>query len=317
MSKISIIVPVYNTEQYLPCCIDSVLGQSYSDFELLLIDDGGTDSSGAICDMYSKNDSRIRVFHKGNGGVSSARNVGLDNAHGEWVAFADSDDMFLGDTVSKLFSCSADDVDMVYGGIRKFDESRDDIETIVVKERKRISVEEALDAFVVPKKRNGDWHKYLYNRIYRMSIIKRFGLRFKEDIYYKEDGLFVVQYLCRCENKVVCIPDIVYLYRQVSNSAMGSLATTYNERLLTNIDAHGYIIQELKKRGLSKDLIDRELNEVFGNYDWISSIMINSGVFNKQNKKLLLKKVIKNAGFLNAFHHFVTLRLGRKIKKIL
>ena len=83
MIMISIIVPVYNTEQYLPHCIDSVLSQSFTDFELLLVDDGSTDGSGKICDNYAAKDSRVRVFHKENGGVFSEMNVGLDNARGE------------------------------------------------------------------------------------------------------------------------------------------------------------------------------------------------------------------------------------------
>ncbi len=90
--KISVIVPVYNVEQYLPRCIDSILAQTFTDFELLLIDDGSRDNSGKICDEYAEKDSRIRVFHKENGGVSSARNVGLDNTCGEYVSFIDSDD---------------------------------------------------------------------------------------------------------------------------------------------------------------------------------------------------------------------------------
>ena len=92
MTKISVIVPVYNTEKYLDRCIQSILAQTYTDFELLLINDGSTDSSGAICDKYAKQDVRVRVFHKENGGASSARNMGLDNAKGEWVTFCDSDD---------------------------------------------------------------------------------------------------------------------------------------------------------------------------------------------------------------------------------
>lgn len=313
---ISVIVPIYNTEKYLSQCIESVLGQSFADFELLLVNDGSSDGSGAICDAYAEKDSRIKVFHKENGGVSSARNLGLDHAQGEWVAFVDSDDLLADNALEILLNEAKDDVDMVYGGIRKFDESSDDIETIAVKERENISVEEALDAFVVPKKRNGDWHKYLTNRIYRMAVIKRFGLRFKEEIHYKEDGLFVVQYLCRCENKVVCVPDIVSLYRQVNNGAMGSLATKYNEKLLTNLDAHGTIYKELKKRGVCKDLLKRELNEiVLGNYFWISGIMKRSGDFTKKNKNLLLKKIIKNAGLVNFLRYFVILRYSRKIKK--
>lgn len=90
--KISIIVPVYNVEQYLPRCIDCIINQSFADFELLLIDDGSKDKSGAICDEYADKDDRIRVFHKENGGVSSARNLGLENARGEWLSFIDGDD---------------------------------------------------------------------------------------------------------------------------------------------------------------------------------------------------------------------------------
>ena len=90
--KISVIVPVYNAEKSLCRCIDSILTQTYQDFELLLIDDGSKDSSGAICDSYVAKDSRIKVFHKPNGGVSSARNLGIDNAQGEWLTFVDADD---------------------------------------------------------------------------------------------------------------------------------------------------------------------------------------------------------------------------------
>ena len=95
MPIMSVIVPVYNTEQYLHRCIDSILTQTYTDFELLLIDDGSKDKSGDICDEYALKDSRIRVFHKENGGVSSARNLGLDNAAGEWITFVDSDDWII------------------------------------------------------------------------------------------------------------------------------------------------------------------------------------------------------------------------------
>ena len=91
-SLISVIVPVYNSEQTLNRCIDSILGQTYRNFELLLINDGSMDRSGEICDEYAQQDSRVKVFHKENGGVSSTRNVGLDNARGEWITFCDSDD---------------------------------------------------------------------------------------------------------------------------------------------------------------------------------------------------------------------------------
>lgn len=101
--KVSVIVPVHKVEKYLPECIDSILAQTFTDFELILVDDGSPDSSGKICDDYASRDSRIRVFHKENGGVSSARNLGMDNARGEWIMFVDSDDTIDRDMLSTLF----------------------------------------------------------------------------------------------------------------------------------------------------------------------------------------------------------------------
>lgn len=114
---ISVIIPVYNTEKYLHRCIDSVLAQTYKDFELLLIDDGSKDSSGIICDEYAAKDARVRVFHKENGGVSSARNFGLDNAKGEWITFVDSDD-YIEENFLKSFEGNLD-ADLVVGNIQK------------------------------------------------------------------------------------------------------------------------------------------------------------------------------------------------------
>ena len=92
MVKLSVIVPVYNAEAYLDVCIRSILGQTYADLELILVDDGSPDRSGTMCDAWAKQDNRIRVIHKDNGGVCSARNAGLDAAKGEYIAFVDSDD---------------------------------------------------------------------------------------------------------------------------------------------------------------------------------------------------------------------------------
>ena len=112
---ISVIVPVYNTEKYLDRCIQSILGQTYSNIELLLIDDGSTDSSGEICDKYAQQDSRVRVFHKENGGASAARNMGLDKANGSWIAFVDSDDWIDPEMYSEMYSLAvAESVDAVY-----------------------------------------------------------------------------------------------------------------------------------------------------------------------------------------------------------
>lgn len=105
---ISVIVPCYKVERYLPRCIDSLLRQTYKNLEVILVDDGSPDRSGEICDTYAKNDSRIVVVHKANGGLSDARNVGIDQAKGEWITFIDSDDFVSDDYVEVLFHLAAD-----------------------------------------------------------------------------------------------------------------------------------------------------------------------------------------------------------------
>ncbi|MBQ7345852.1 MAG: glycosyltransferase family 2 protein [Oscillospiraceae bacterium] len=112
---VSIIVPIYNVEDYLPRCVDSILRQTYSDLEIILVDDGSPDSCGAICDAYAKKDSRIRVIHKPNGGLSDARNAGLDIATGDYVYFVDSDDWIADDAITSLMMRMDDTVDIVMG----------------------------------------------------------------------------------------------------------------------------------------------------------------------------------------------------------
>ena len=119
MPKISVIVPVYNTEKYLRRCVDSILAQTFKDFELLLINDGSTDGSGAICDEYAQKDSRVRVFHKENGGVSSARNLGLENAQGKWITYVDGDDWIEPTMYEELYKKAIEDnADVVYSDLK-------------------------------------------------------------------------------------------------------------------------------------------------------------------------------------------------------
>ena len=109
---ISVIVPIYKAEQTLRRCVDSLLAQTHSDFELLLVDDGSPDGSGAICDEYASKDSRVRVFHKDNGGVSSARQVGLDHSRGEYLIHVDSDDWVAPRMLEELYrKAVSDDAD--------------------------------------------------------------------------------------------------------------------------------------------------------------------------------------------------------------
>ena len=106
MDKISVIVPVFNAEKTLERCVNSIINQTYSKFEIILVDDGSLDNSLKICDKYKKQDSRIKVIHQENGGVSKTRNVGLANATGEWILFVDSDDLIDRELCKKVYDCA-------------------------------------------------------------------------------------------------------------------------------------------------------------------------------------------------------------------
>ena len=188
MAAISVIVPVYNTEQYLSRCIDSILSQSFTDFELLLIDDGSSDGSRLICDSYAEKDHRIRVFHKENGGVSSARNLGLDKAKGEWVSFVDSDDALGKHYLEHLMG---DDSDLVITGLQRL--SGDNVDILAPKMAQYVSMSEMPSHWNLPEM------NYLYcfpvAKRYRNDIIKENNLRFDENLFYQEDLCFVLSYM--------------------------------------------------------------------------------------------------------------------------
>ena len=116
--KISVIVPVYNAENYLSRCVQSILSQNYKDFELLLVDDGSSDMSGSICDGFARLDARVKVWHQRNKGVSAARNQGMRMASGEWVTFVDADDMVDTDYLQNFVVDDLREDDIVFQGLR-------------------------------------------------------------------------------------------------------------------------------------------------------------------------------------------------------
>lgn len=190
--KISVIVPVYNVERYLTRCIDSILAQTFTDFELLLIDDGSTDNSGKICDEYAEKDKRIRVFHKKNGGVSSARNLGLDVSCCEWITFIDSDDYVEDNFLEELFQSTNSDLKI--SGYTSFGEkiSKENYKTSFINKDK-IGI--CLSKFL-----NNDIFRVPWAKLFRLSIINNNRLRFDDRLKIGEDTIFVQQYLCFCNS---------------------------------------------------------------------------------------------------------------------
>ena len=201
---ISIVVPVYNAERYLHRCIDSILTQTFSDFELLLIDDGSKDSSGAICDEYAKEDERVRVFHKPNGGVSSARNVGLDNAQGEWITFVDADDRISADFLKLLVGKAAD---LIVGKSLHFNSEKTFEEGEILPSGYfdgKDKVKKFLSQYLVAHILRTPWGK-----LFRRSLIG--ADRFDKTMRIGEDTVFVQRYLLAC-NSISIEDKALYLY---------------------------------------------------------------------------------------------------------
>lgn len=195
MPEISVIVPVYNSGQCLPRCIESVLKQSFTDFELLLVDDGSTDGSGAVCDAYAEKDDRIRVFHKENGGVSSARNRGIDEACGEFLTFVDSDDLISETCLEHLMSKNSD---LVVTGLKHIKDGC--VNFKVPKQAKYISMME------MPMLWNTPEMNYLYcypvAKRFRKDVVDGENIRFDENLFYQEDLCFVLSYMLNVDGFV-------------------------------------------------------------------------------------------------------------------
>lgn len=238
--KVTIIVPVYNVEKYLTCCIGSILSQSFKDFELLLIDDGSSDLSGEICDDYVEKDARIRVFHKENGGVSSARNLGLDNAQGEWICFIDSDDWVEVDFLKELIQY--DSFDLVVGGCEGvgcmiYSTKRNENLIIDFKQPNKAAQilnannENTISAFY-----------YSCGKLFRNSIISQYDLRFDIRMKMCEDTCFLIQYLIHV-NEIILSNFSLYRYRL--SSIPSKYASDYN-CCKTHIDLFDGYLSELE-----------------------------------------------------------------------
>ena len=221
MAKISIIVPVYNTAKYLERCVDSIVAQTYTEWELLLIDDGSTDDSAAICNEYAAKDERIRVFHKENGGVSSARNLGLDNAQGEWITFVDSDD-YIEENFLKSFEGNLD-ADLVVGNSTWLDNGGAEINSYNIS-LIGMSREKLISRYLYSGMFNMSWGK-----LYKASLIRRYGIRFNEIMRFAEDLCFVYQFLSYSKKitSVVDTPFCRYLWFVPCNSVLKYSMSTH------------------------------------------------------------------------------------------
>ncbi|HAS91448.1 MAG TPA: glycosyl transferase family 2 [Clostridiales bacterium] len=237
MELISIIIPVYNVEKYLKQCVESLTEQTYRNLEIILIDDGSTDLSGAICDELGKNDKRIKVIHKKNEGMSVARNVGLDVCRGQYIGFVDSDDFIDKDMFQFL-----------YNNIQKYNADISVCRAWRVINNLKIHSDFSNNIFVVPSEEaiekvfTDKFELAVWNKLYRKDIFN--DVRFLPEIMIAEDAAILVDILKNAQ--IIVFQDTCkYNYRIRNNNI--SKKVNFNEHIFDFIDAYEYNLQQINK----------------------------------------------------------------------
>lgn len=222
-TKFSIIIPIYNSENTLKRCLESIINQKYKSFEIILIDDGSTDSSSNICDIYSNLDKRIKVFHTSNHGVSHARNIGLKNSTGEYIQFIDSDDYIDKLMLSKINAILEEErFDVIITGITLVKQNRES-EILYPRKQGRCNVIEFWKSFYDEQMSNG-LYGYISNKVYKRDIISKNGILFDEKIISQEDYEFALRVYSK-SNKFFFLNESYYYYIQSEYHRDGNILT--------------------------------------------------------------------------------------------
>lgn len=246
--KISIIVPIYNVEKYLQKCVDSILCQTYKNLEIILVNDGSPDNCPAICDEYAKKDKRIKVIHKQNGGVSSARNAGLDVATGKYVQFVDSDDWVEPEYSKTMINLiEENNCDLGICGYIKKRQNRT-IEQYATHQSFEVNIQNIKSLF---KLHCQELLISPVNKIYKIELLK--GLRFNKDVSLSEDAIFNYAYLTKCTD--ICVTNaLLYTY---FNNNQSSLTKNFKDIYFKNLKTvYSGIIEFYESFGTSKDIHD-------------------------------------------------------------
>ena len=219
--KVSIIIPVYNAEQYLSRCLDSILKQTYSNIEIILVDDGSEDKSSYLCDRYAILDRRIKAYHKSNEGVSIARNYGIENCNGEYIVFVDSDDYLISECIETLVKLVRNEEESVLGCVDYYENQNGKLSTYSCEDGKidSLGYDEGLIKIFDPLSYRG----YLWNKIFRLSEIRKYEIRFLPGVKIWEDTLFLMEYIINSSAKILYKHTPLYVYSIYPDSTMGRM----------------------------------------------------------------------------------------------
>lgn len=305
MSLVTIVVPIYNMEKYMKKCIMGLLEQSFQDIEIVLVDDGSTDNSLELCDEYAFHyPDKIRVIHKENGGLSSARNAGIDIARGEYIIFPDPDDWVDSDYIEKAMQIQMKyQPDLVcMGHYVEYDDR-----TILANQNEKfiqMSGQEAQRSLLLPPCMNG----FAWNKLYHLDIIRKNNLKFLDDVGTTEDLDFAFRYLKYCESVCFAPEARVYHYYQRVGAATQN---KFSVKKLENIHTYEKMIQECSADSEIVEASENEICNTAINLCW----MYKKDNCDDKESWALLRKYMKKylLGYLRSRHYNV----GRKVQAIL
>ena len=237
---------MYNVAEYLPRCLESILNQCHQMLEIILINDGSTDESGAICTEFAQKDNRIKVIHQKNGGVSAARNAGLNVAQGEWIGFVDPDDWIEADIFKKLLQVAVESGKQVAicGYIKHC--ANGWIDNRSCPEISRLVPQKNVLKYILDEEYFGG---FLWNKLFARSLLNKVDnkIRFREEFYVCQDLVFVTEALLNCDD-IAYIPEALYHYCLREGSATES----FSVKRLTELDAWEHVLTKVSS--ISKDL---------------------------------------------------------------
>lgn len=304
MPKVSVVVPVYNVEKYLKRCVESILAQTLKDIEIILVDDGSKDKSGKICDEYVQIDNRIKVIHKKNGGLSSARNAGLEIAQGEYVGFVDSDDDIANNMYQRMYeTMEKEKVDFVMADYMRIPEDGKSFLKTLDIDGGRYN-KDAIRKKIFPQLIMGENLEYgpllsVWHCLYRTAFLRKHNLKFDEEVRWSEDNIF--------SSFVGYYADSFYylkgegLYHYYSNP--GTITTTYRPGawdVYCTMNQHLHqFFDTVEDYDFQKQL---KLHMIFYACNCLGQVKVSGESFKKQ---MAIRKEIMSSSLLkDAFHDF-------------
>lgn len=295
---ISVIVPIYNVEKYLDACIESIINQSYRDLEIILVDDGSPDNCSEMCDEWLEKDNRIKVVHKENGGLSSARNAGLSVATGEFIAFVDSDDTIDVNMYQTMMGLFSDEVDVVICGHQKIDPTDNPVKCDVSNITKKVLNREVLVDEVFGKLNNSSC-----NKLYRKASLT--NLEFPTEVLHGEDLIFNVKNLINWDCGIICNCEFYHYYTREGSITRGH----FNDKKFLEIVA----------KDIAKEIIVNEFpNQLINANKFCFRARMNviRAIYSAKQSKNYRDKIIELTNYVNLNFNSVknTLRLKEKIE---